>query len=314
MLLAPRAPWRADGRLQRLPVQRPDGGRGRRSPAPSSSIAAAAMPAHEVRRGDRRAAADRPGDALAGGDRDDRDRRLRRRSFSARPSARRRERASSLLYAAARDAARLAGHRLADGRAGADRCCSPRSTSPALLANPFAGRRRWAWPIAFAAHALVLRLAAPCWPRAGRRTSSMPAASLALAPCSARCSAAPSPRAGATPASAWPWLGWLVVPAALLLLLPRPVGRATSGRCARARRPIADQRRRGPRRRPLALDPGRQRRLRRHRRRRCRTCRSSTRSTSASASRSPRRCSGCAASTGSRPGRWRWPRAPASSG
>ena len=112
-----RAPRHADGRLQRLPVQRPDGRRRRDRrrvlhPSPPRRCG------DEVRRGDRRAAADRPGDALAGVDRGRRDLGLRRLGAEALGLARRRQRHRPALPAA-RDPAALAGHRLADGRAGA---------------------------------------------------------------------------------------------------------------------------------------------------------------------------------------------------
>ena len=90
----------------------------------------------------------------------------------------------------------------------------------ALLANPFAGGGWWAWPIAFVAHALVLRLAAPFWPKlAAHAMHALGAIALALV-------GALLGRSVTAPwgdlASAWPWLGWLVAPAAMLLLLPRP--------------------------------------------------------------------------------------------
>ena len=111
------------------------------------------------------------------------------------------------------------------------------------------------------------------------------AAALSCSPASARCRAAPERRAGRRLASAWPWLGWLVVPAAAAAVAAAPRhGAALAGAAprrsayARRRRPalIAAG--------PAAVEPvgniasdGA--------RRRCRTCRCSIRSTSASASR-----------------------------
>ena len=90
----------------------------------------------------------------------------------------------------------------------------------ALLANPFAGGGWWAWPLAFAAHALVLRLAAPEWPRPLAHVDhALGAVTLALV--GALLGRAATARWGDA-ASAWPWLGWLIAPALLLLVLPRP--------------------------------------------------------------------------------------------
>jgi len=88
-----------------------------------------------------------------------------------------------------------------------------------VLANPFAGGGWWAWPIAFAVHALVLQRAAPFWPAmAAHVVHALGAVTLALV-------GALAGRAFTASwgdfASAWPWLGWLVVPATMLLLLPR---------------------------------------------------------------------------------------------
>jgi uncharacterized membrane protein len=90
----------------------------------------------------------------------------------------------------------------------------------ALLANPIKGGGWWAWPIAFAAHALVLRLAAPFWPRlAAHIMHALGAVTLALV--GALLGRAATAEWGDF-ASAWPWLGWLAAPATMLLLLPRP--------------------------------------------------------------------------------------------
>ncbi|MDQ6640726.1 MAG: DUF2339 domain-containing protein, partial [Pseudomonadota bacterium] len=89
-----------------------------------------------------------------------------------------------------------------------------------LLANPLAGGGWWAWPFAFAVHALVLRLAAPFWPKAAAHVMhALGAVTLALV--GALLGRALTANWGDS-ASAWSWLGWLVVPAAMLLVLPRP--------------------------------------------------------------------------------------------
>ena len=87
------------------------------------------------------------------------------------------------------------------------------------LVHPLKGGGAWAWPIAFAVHALMLRLAAPGWPEPAVRAVHA-CGLLALALLGALLGRAITSDWGA-PDSAWPWLGWLVVPAALLLLLTR---------------------------------------------------------------------------------------------
>ena len=87
------------------------------------------------------------------------------------------------------------------------------------LAHPLKGGGAWAWPVAFAVHALTLRLAAPGWPEPVLRAVHA-CGLLALALLGALLGRAITADWGA-PDSAWPWLGWLVVPAALLLLLTR---------------------------------------------------------------------------------------------
>jgi uncharacterized membrane protein len=90
----------------------------------------------------------------------------------------------------------------------------------ALLANPLAGGGWWAWTIAFAAHAVVLRLASPFWPKlAAHAMHALGAITLALV--GALLGRSATAQWGDF-ASAWPWLGWLAAPAAMLLLLPRP--------------------------------------------------------------------------------------------
>ena len=89
-----------------------------------------------------------------------------------------------------------------------------------LLRNPAYGGGWWAWPLAFAAHAVVLRLAAPRWPDAFAHViHALGAITLALL--GALLGRALTADWG-DDASAWPWLGWLIVPALMLLVLPRP--------------------------------------------------------------------------------------------
>jgi uncharacterized membrane protein len=81
----------------------------------------------------------------------------------------------------------------------------------------------WAWPVAFAVHAAVLRWAAPRWPRrVGNAAHAVGLVALALL--GALIGRAVTADWGDA-ASAWPWLGWLAVPGALLLALPRPATR-----------------------------------------------------------------------------------------
>jgi len=87
------------------------------------------------------------------------------------------------------------------------------------LAHPLKDGGAWAWPVAFAVHLLVLRLAAPAWPESVRGAVHA-CGLLTLALLGALLGRAITADWGA-PESAWPWLGWLVVPAALLLLLTR---------------------------------------------------------------------------------------------
>ena len=90
----------------------------------------------------------------------------------------------------------------------------------AMLADPFANGGWWAWPLAFVAHAVVLRLASTEWPRAIAHVDhALGAVTLALV--GALLGRAATAIWGDA-ASAWPWLGWLVAPALLLLVLPRP--------------------------------------------------------------------------------------------
>jgi uncharacterized membrane protein len=80
-----------------------------------------------------------------------------------------------------------------------------------------------AWPVALAAHLLALRFAGPRW-SARMQTLAHTLGLLVLAALGALCGRALTRNWGDA-ASAWAWLGWLVVPALLLLVLPRLAGR-----------------------------------------------------------------------------------------
>jgi uncharacterized membrane protein len=87
------------------------------------------------------------------------------------------------------------------------------------LARPLEHGGWWAWPMAFAMHALVLWRLAPRWPAAARDAVHAVGV-LALALLGALQGRALTIDWGDA-LSAWGWLGWLVVPAALLMLLSR---------------------------------------------------------------------------------------------
>ncbi|MEO7055798.1 MAG: DUF2339 domain-containing protein, partial [Caldimonas sp.] len=90
----------------------------------------------------------------------------------------------------------------------------------AFVDNPALAGGWWAWPLAFAAHGLVLRFASPrWWPALAHAVHALGVITLALL--GALLGRALTAHLGDS-ASAWPWLGWLIVPALLLLLLPRP--------------------------------------------------------------------------------------------
>jgi uncharacterized membrane protein len=78
----------------------------------------------------------------------------------------------------------------------------------------------WAWPLALFAHLAVLRLVAPSWPDLPRKAAHVLGV-LALAVLGALQGREITSHWGDF-RSAWAWLGWLAVPAGLLLLLPRP--------------------------------------------------------------------------------------------
>ena len=78
----------------------------------------------------------------------------------------------------------------------------------------------WAWPLALATHAVLLRWATPHWPAAAR-TAVHTLGLLVLAGLGALQSRALTHAWGDLD-SAWPWLGFMAAPALLLALLPRP--------------------------------------------------------------------------------------------
>ena len=93
-------------------------------------------------------------------------------------------------------------------------------SSAVSLKPPMQDGGWWAWPLALLAHGVVLWRLAPAWPAIGRDVVHA-FGLLVLALLGALQGRAITADWGSA-ASAWPWLGWLVVPAALLWVLPRP--------------------------------------------------------------------------------------------
>ena len=89
-----------------------------------------------------------------------------------------------------------------------------------LLANPLHAGGGWAWPLALATHLAVLARAAPRWP-GGFVEAVHALGALVLAGLGALIGRSVSAGWGDAE-SAWPWLGWMLLPALLLMLLPRP--------------------------------------------------------------------------------------------
>lgn len=89
------------------------------------------------------------------------------------------------------------------------------------LRQPLAQGGAWAWPVAIATHLAVLRFAAPRWPAPALQGAVHVIGVLVLAALGALGGRALTADWGDA-ASAWPWLGWLVVPALLLMALLRP--------------------------------------------------------------------------------------------
>jgi uncharacterized membrane protein len=97
--------------------------------------------------------------------------------------------------------------------------------SLAMVVDPLRHGGWWAWPLALATHAAALRYAAPQWP-AFAQTTVHTLGVLVVAALGALEGRAITAGWGDA-SSAWPWLGWLAAPAALLLWLPRT---STAGR------------------------------------------------------------------------------------
>lgn len=89
------------------------------------------------------------------------------------------------------------------------------------LRQPLAQGGVWAWPVAIATHLAVLRFAARRWPVPALQGAVHVIGVLVLAVLGALGGRALTADWGDA-ASAWPWLGWLVVPALLLMALLRP--------------------------------------------------------------------------------------------
>ena len=88
------------------------------------------------------------------------------------------------------------------------------------LPRPMQDGGWWAWPLALVAHGVLLSRVAPAWP-ARAQTAVHALGVLVLAALGALQGRAITAGWG-EPSSAWPWLGWLAVPAVLLIWLPRP--------------------------------------------------------------------------------------------
>lgn len=86
--------------------------------------------------------------------------------------------------------------------------------------NPFIKNGGWAWLLALAAHLAALRYAAAHWSERGAHQAHT-IGFLVLAALGALVGRALTRDLGDL-GSAWPWLGWLAAPAALLLALPQP--------------------------------------------------------------------------------------------
>ncbi len=89
-----------------------------------------------------------------------------------------------------------------------------------LLDRPLQDGGWWAWPAFLVVHAVVLRLVAPGW-TARPRDAVHALGALIVAGLGALEGRAITASWGDV-GSAWPWLGWMIVPAALLFWLERP--------------------------------------------------------------------------------------------
>jgi uncharacterized membrane protein len=97
------------------------------------------------------------------------------------------------------------------------------------LRHPLAAGGAWAWAVALATHLAVLRWAAPRWPFDAIRLAVHATGVLVLALLGALAGRALTAQLGDA-ASAWPWLGWLAVPALLLVALVRQGREALAAR------------------------------------------------------------------------------------
>ena len=95
--------------------------------------------------------------------------------------------------------------------------------NPVVLNSPLQAGGWWAWPLALAMHLVVLARAAPHWPQPVRDATHTGGV-LVLAALGALQGRAITADWGDA-ASAWPWLGWMVAPSLILMLLPRPGSR-----------------------------------------------------------------------------------------
>ena len=89
----------------------------------------------------------------------------------------------------------------------------------ATLPRPFQDGGAWAWPLALAAHLALLRWLAPGWPAFVRHAGHALGALIVAGLGALQGRAVTADWGDAW--SAWPWLGWLVVPALMLLALQR---------------------------------------------------------------------------------------------
>ena len=97
------------------------------------------------------------------------------------------------------------------------------AVSALVQSAPSQGGGWWAWPLALAAHAFVLRRAASRWrAQAPIAEPAVHALGLLLLAALGALQGRAITRDWGDAATAWAWLGWLVVPAALLMLLRRP--------------------------------------------------------------------------------------------
>ncbi len=90
----------------------------------------------------------------------------------------------------------------------------------AMWASPVSGAGWWAWPLALATHLLLLWRAAGHWPAAAQQ--AVHALGLLVLAALGALQGRAITAAWGDASSAWAWLGWLVVPALLLMLLLRP--------------------------------------------------------------------------------------------